>query len=106
MPATPAVQPNDPGHVLSVAEAAELLKLTPQTVYRAIQLEKFPSPVMRVGGRILVLRKPLMELLASGWTMPKLPEESKMTSARENNLAVIAAQEAREARAKGEGGAR
>ena len=47
---------------LSVAAAARLLGLGRATAYRAAQ--RGDLPVIRIGGRILVLRLPLEQLLA------------------------------------------
>lgn len=49
--------------VLTVAEAAGLLKIAPATAYRHISQGSFPTPVIKTGGRITVPTKPLLDLL-------------------------------------------
>lgn len=49
--------------LLSVREAALVMGVAPATVYRAIEKDTFPSPVVRVGARILVPTAPLLEVL-------------------------------------------
>lgn len=56
--------------VLTVAEAANLLNVSPATAYRNISLDKFPTPVIKTGGRIVVPTKPLLDLLG----LDKLPD--------------------------------
>lgn len=52
---------------LPIKEAARLLGMHPQAVYRAAV--KGDIPVIRVGGRVLVLKEPLERMLA-GAPMP------------------------------------
>ena len=47
--------------VLTVEEAAELLRIGRGTAYEAVRLGEIPS--IRIGRRVLVPRRPLMRLL-------------------------------------------
>lgn len=99
-----AISLKDPGAVASIPEFAEILGVSLNTAHKIVKLGQVS--VLRLGDRTYVLRKPLMEMLGAGWK-PDVPDDVTKTSAKENNLAAIAAQEARETqRAKGKGGAR
>lgn len=52
--------------VMSVTEAARLLKASPQTVYRLIREDQFPCPiaVVRIGGTLRISRPALDRWLA------------------------------------------
>ena len=49
--------------LLSVDEAAILLGITRSTAYRAIAMDTFPVPIIRVGGRWRISREALRRLL-------------------------------------------
>ena len=49
--------------LLSVEEAAELLGVDRATCYRAIRSEKFPLPVVHLGGRIRIPRRAVERLM-------------------------------------------
>lgn len=48
---------------LTVREAATLLGISASSAYEAARKNKFPVPVIRVGGRIVVPAAPLLDLL-------------------------------------------
>lgn len=47
----------------SPQEAAHLLGISKTAVYSLIKNDEFPTPVLRLGGRYVILRAPLDELL-------------------------------------------
>lgn len=48
---------------LSVPEAAALLGLSPERVYTLIRQDKFPTPVLHLGTRVVVPTQPLLDAL-------------------------------------------
>lgn len=48
---------------VTVARAAELIGISHGGAYKAIREGKFPTPVIKAGGRITVPTKPLLDLL-------------------------------------------
>jgi len=48
---------------VSVARAAGVLGVSPSTFYRAVTEGNPPVPVLKIGSRIVVPTKPLLELL-------------------------------------------
>jgi len=58
------MQEDENSLVLTVMEAAKLLRLSRGLTYEAIRLRQIPS--LRIGRRILVPRAPLLRILAAG----------------------------------------
>lgn len=56
---------------VSVPTAARLLGMSESGVYKAIRLGKFPIQTIKIGGRILIPRQPLLDLLGVD-TLPEL----------------------------------
>lgn len=48
---------------IGLLEAANLLGISRSTAYQAVRNEAFPAPVLKVGSRIVVPTKPLLDLL-------------------------------------------
>lgn len=48
---------------IGLAPAAVLMGSTPATLSRLIAADEFPSPVVRLGSRVLIVSAPLIELL-------------------------------------------
>jgi len=59
---------NEQGLVLTVSEAAKLLRLSRGSAYEGIRLGQIPS--IRIGRRILIPRAALLRLLDSGIPRP------------------------------------
>jgi excisionase family DNA binding protein len=53
--------PGQPRSFLSVAEVAELLGMSPMTVYRAIQCGEFPA--VRIRGRLIVPARAIEQMV-------------------------------------------
>lgn len=49
--------------MLSVREVATILGMSRQHVYRLVERDELPFPVKRLGGRILIPRRPVMAWL-------------------------------------------
>ena len=50
----------------SSAEAANLLGIAKSTLHKLIREDSFPTPVIRLGKRVLIPRQALDELIANG----------------------------------------
>lgn len=48
---------------VDVPEGAAILGLSPWSLYRLIRQGQFPVPTLRVGGRVLILRRPFERML-------------------------------------------
>jgi excisionase family DNA binding protein len=48
---------------VTVEEAARLLGIGRNTAYEAVRTGSFPSPVIKIGGRYVIPRAPLEQLL-------------------------------------------
>jgi len=90
-----ALSASNPEHVLSIEQAAELLGLNPNTCYKLARADRLP--VLRLGGRVLVLRKPLMAMLENGTVPPAPPEEQRSLTGKEKAEAMARADAEREA---------
>jgi excisionase family DNA binding protein len=60
--------------VLSVAEAAEMLGISRTLAYELVARDELPA--LRLGGRIVILLKPLRRLL-DGRPMERVPDEGE-----------------------------
>lgn len=63
LPVTPTV---------SVGEAGKLLGIGKSTAYAAVNNGTFPVPTIKIGGRIVVPTRPLLELLGLADDSPKV----------------------------------
>lgn len=63
--------------VMTVTEAAKLLRMAPATAYRHISHGTFPVRVVKAGGRITVPTKPLLDLLGLDTLPDDLSTEEK-----------------------------
>ncbi len=59
---------------IGLAPAAVLMGSTPATLSRLIAAGEFPSPVVRLGSRVLIVSAPLIELLHL--TAPDSPDSA------------------------------
>lgn len=57
---------------ITLSSTAELLGISKSSAYRAIKNDTFPVPTIRIGGRVVVPTKPLLELLG----LDELPQEA------------------------------
>lgn len=48
---------------ISLREAADIMGIGHSTAYAAVKNDTFPVPVIRIGGRYVVPKKPFMNLL-------------------------------------------
>ena len=101
-----SINVNDPQDVLTISQVAERLGICEVSAYRAARRGEIP--VLRLGSRILVPRAAFNRWLeTAGANLAEIGSEDPVkTSAKQNNLAALASQEARETHAKGKGGAR
>jgi len=67
--------------LISVEEAAELLGQSRSSLYRAIERDGLPLPVLKIGGRYRIPRISV-ERLIDGQTLPLSPDEASLPSAR------------------------
>lgn len=63
MPETLYSPPTIQTEMLSVREVATILGMSHQHVYRLVERDELPFPVKRLGGRILIPRRPVMAWL-------------------------------------------
>lgn len=68
VPAPALDAPSTPAELLTVSEAAKLLRINPKTAYELISLKKLPAT--KVGGSVRLHREALLEWLKNGGTAP------------------------------------
>lgn len=59
---------------ITLKRAAGLLAIGVSTAYGAVRNDEFPVPVIKIGGRIVVPTKPLLDLLG----LEELPAEMEV----------------------------
>lgn len=57
---------------IGLLEAAAILGIGRSTAYQSVSKDEFPVPVIRIGSRIVVPTKPLLDLLG----LDELPEDA------------------------------
>lgn len=57
---------------IGLLEAAEILSIGRSTAYQSVRENTFPVPVIRIGTRIVVPTKPLLDLLG----LDELPKDA------------------------------
>ena len=62
---------------ISVSQAAKLLGVSRSTLYRAAAADTAPVPVLKIGSRIVVPTKPLLDLIG----LDKLPTDDEPKAA-------------------------
>lgn len=58
---------------VTLRDAAKILGIGSSTAYEAVRSNEFPVPVIKIGGRIVVPTKPLLDLLG----LEELPTEKE-----------------------------
>lgn len=62
---------------ITIGQAADLLGIGTSSAYAAVRTGKFPTKVIRIGGRYVIPTKPLLELLG----LDSLPTDDEPVSA-------------------------
>ena len=80
------IEPNNPAHCMSAKECAEVLGISYDAVLRLVA--RGALPVLRLGKRVLILRRQLMAQLNQGWEPPGYEPEARRMSGQQKADAI------------------